>query len=182
MQKGVRQSQKYVSLILIHLHGSPQLYNPSVGVRVGGGGKNAVEEAPPRNDVERIHIGSENSSEDDEYRVHVGLNKSRVQTQGAMGSEKSGGEDTEERSAAHSEQIGGNDVHDQDVVVGVLEKTDMHNKEKQQGAIADEQDVVVGVLGKTGVHIAEKQQGAVGSKKPGEHHTEMVDSTIEGNG
>ncbi|AQK45281.1 Putative G10 domain family protein [Zea mays] len=57
-----------------------ELYNPSVGVRVGGGGKNAVEEAPPRNDVERIHIGSENSSEDDEYRVHVGLNKSRVQT------------------------------------------------------------------------------------------------------
>jgi hypothetical protein len=39
-----------------------------------------VEEAPPLNDVERIHIGSKNSSEDDEYRVHVGLNKSRVQT------------------------------------------------------------------------------------------------------
>jgi hypothetical protein len=32
------------------------------------------------------------------------------------------------------------------------------------------------------VHIAEKQQGVVGSKKPGEHHTEMVDSTGMDNG
>jgi hypothetical protein len=38
-----------------------------------------VQEVPPRNDVESIHIGSENSSEDDEYKVHVGLDKSSVQ-------------------------------------------------------------------------------------------------------
>jgi hypothetical protein len=32
------------------------------------------------------------------------------------------------------------------------------------------------------VHIAEKQHVAVGSKKTGEHHIEMVDSTTEENG
>lgn len=48
-----------------------------------------------------------------------------------MGSKKSGGEDTEEQGAAHLEKTGGNDVHAQVIVVGVLVKTDMHNKQKQ---------------------------------------------------
>jgi hypothetical protein len=138
-----------------------------------GGGENEVEEAPPQNDAERIHIGSENSSEDDVERVRVGSEKGRAQAQGAMGLEKSGGDDTEEQGAAHSEMTGANGSGEQDGV-GVLEKTDVHNAEKQQGAMgsdktggADEQDVVVGVLGKTGAHNAEKQQGAMGSEKTG---------------
>jgi hypothetical protein len=67
-----------------------------------------------------------------------------------------------------------------------LEKTDVHNAEKQQGAMgsektggADEQDVAVGVLGKTGALNAEKQQGVVGTEKTGEHSIEMVDSALE---
>lgn len=147
-----------------------------------GGGENEVEEAPPQNDAERIHIGSENSSEDDVERVRVGSEKGRAQAQGAMGLDKSGGE---EQGAAHSEMTGGNGSGEQDGV-GVLEKTDVHNAEKQQGAMgsektggADEQDVVVGVLGKTGAHNAEKQQGVVGTEKTGEHSIEMVDSALE---
>lgn len=152
-----------------------------------GGGENEVEEAPTRNDAERIHIGSENSSEDDVERVRVGSEKGRAQTQGAMGSERFGGDDTEEQGAVRSEKSFGNDAGEQDGS-GVLEKTDIHNAEKQQGAAGsektggndtDEQDVVGGVLGKTGVHNAEEQQAIVGTEKRGDHSIEMVDSALE---
>ncbi|EES06080.1 uncharacterized protein LOC8066455 [Sorghum bicolor] len=145
-----------------------------------GGGQNEVEEAPPQNDAERIHIGSENSSKDDVERVRVGSEKRRAQAQSAMGPD-----DTEEQGAVRSEKSGGNDAGEQDGV-GVLEKIDVQDAEKQQDAAgsektggADEHDFVVGVLGKTGVHNAEKQQGVVGTEKTGEHTAEMVDSVLE---
>jgi hypothetical protein len=145
-----------------------------------GGGQNEVEEAPPQNDAERIHIGSENSSKDDVERVRVGSEKRRAQAQSAMGPD-----DTEEQGAVRSEKSCGNDAGEQDGV-GVLEKIDVQDAEKQQDAAgsektggADEHDFVVGVLGKTGVHNAEKQQGVVGTEKTGEHTAEMVDSVLE---
>lgn len=150
-----------------------------------GGGENEVEEAPPQNDAERIHTWPENSSEDDVEMVDAGSEKGRAQTQGAMTSEKSGGDDTTNQGAARSDKTGGNDAGEQDGV-GVLEKTDVHNAEKQQVAAGSEkaggndpgEQVVVGVLDKTDAHNAEKQQGAAGSEKAGGNDVDGQDVVV----
>ncbi|CAL5020414.1 unnamed protein product [Urochloa decumbens] len=167
-----------------------------------GGGENAVEEAPPGNNAERVHTGSENSNEHNVERVHLESKNSGGQTaakQGAVVSEKTG-----EQDAVGVEETGKVDVvsentgeHD----AMVLEETSKHDMEEQvavgsekagetdaeeRGAVCGsktgEQDAkkqgVVHGLEKTSEHDPEKQ-GVLGREKTGEQKKEMADSALE---
>ncbi|KAG2655236.1 hypothetical protein PVAP13_1NG544201 [Panicum virgatum] len=121
------------------------------------GGENAVEEAPPGNDADRVHGVSENSSEGDAEGVHLGSEKSEGQTaamQAAVVSVKTGQQD-----AVGSEETGKHDVEEQ-VALG---------SEKAGETEAEEQGALGGSE-KTSKHDAEKQ---------GEHDMEMVDSALD---
>ncbi|PVH67249.1 hypothetical protein PAHAL_1G461800 [Panicum hallii] len=128
------------------------------------GGENAVEEAPPGNDAERVHgVSENNSSEGDAEGVHLGSEKSGGQTaamQAAVGSEKTG-----EHVGVGSEETGKHDVEEQVAVPVGSEKAGKTDAE-EQGALCGSE--------KTSKHDAEKQ-GALGREKTGEQEIEMTD-------
>ncbi|WVZ73022.1 hypothetical protein U9M48_021388 [Paspalum notatum var. saurae] len=142
----------------------------SLGDSVGRG-ENAVAEAPPGNDSERINVGSENSSEDDAEGGHAGSEKTLehdAEKQKAVGSDKSGEHSAEKQGqelpAVCSEWTGGKDAEKQGAVGG-LEKTGEHNAEKQGS---------VGGLEKAGEHNAEEHGAVGGLEKTGEHNAEEL--------
>nr|CAB3451617.1 unnamed protein product [Digitaria exilis] len=129
-----------------------------------GGGENAVEDAPPRNVADRVHAGSEYSSEGGAERVDVASEKSEGQIaaeQGEAGLEKTG-----EQDAVGLEKIGKDGAEEQ-VVVG-SEKAGKIDTE-DQGAPCSKM---------TGEHDAELQVAA-GIRKTGGHEVEMVDLELE---
>ncbi|CAL4886182.1 unnamed protein product [Urochloa decumbens] len=143
-----------------------------------GGGENAVEEAPPVNNAERVHTGSENSNEHN-AKVHLESENSGGQTaakQGAAVSEKIG-----EQDAVGVEETGKVDVvsentgeHD----AMVLEETSKHDMEEQIAVgsekagetDAEEQGAVCG--SKTGEHDAKKQGVVHGLEKTSDNDSE----------
>jgi len=147
------------------------------------GGENAVEEAPPGNDAERVHGVSENSSEGDAEGVHLGSEKSEGQTaamqaavvsvktgqQDAVGSEETGKHDVEEQVALGSEKAGETEAEEQGALGG-SEKTSKHDAEKQ-GAL-DEQEIEMTYSEKTGEHDMEMVDSAL-DKKMGEDNGEI---------
>ncbi|XP_039779960.1 uncharacterized protein LOC120647293 [Panicum virgatum] len=153
------------------------------------GGENAVEEAPPGNDAERVHGVSENSSEGDAEGVHLGSDKSEGQTAAmqapvvsvntgehdAVGSEEAGKHNVKEQVAVGSEEAGKHNVKEQ-VAVG----------SKKAGETDAEEQGALGGSEKTSKHDAEKQgvldeheMEMTDSEKIGEHDIEMVDSALD---
>ncbi|XP_062221376.1 uncharacterized protein LOC133920829 [Phragmites australis] len=116
----------------------------------GGGGENAVEEAPPENDAERVDLGSENSSEDNAERVDAGSEKS--------------GESNAERGVVGSGKIGENNAEK-----GAVDSEKKHSAEKGVVDSEKKHSVKKGAVGseKSGEHNVEMSDSAL-EKKVGE--------------